>query len=64
MQIEIKLGDKSETVTVFGPGKGGTERIIWRPSDGRPELRFDVRPNDDEPLADTIRKKIRNLARV
>jgi hypothetical protein len=61
MQIEITLGDTSETVTVFGPGRGGTERIIWRPSDGRPELRFDVLPNEDEPIADTIKNKIRNL---
>ncbi|HEX5421004.1 MAG TPA: hypothetical protein VFY39_13480 [Gammaproteobacteria bacterium] len=59
--MEIEVWDSSETVTVLGLGKGGAERVIWHPSDGRPEQRFEVVPNEDEPLSDTIRKKLRHL---
>jgi hypothetical protein len=59
--MEIEVWDSSETVTLLGLGNSGTERVIWHPSDGRPEQRFEVVRNEDEPLADTIKKKLRHL---
>jgi hypothetical protein len=58
MRREIRVYERTETVTIVSADVEGTYRVTWHRSDGEPDEEFHVTPAEGDSVEEAVRKDL------